>query len=180
MITSPSRGYTLIELIVSLGIFSVVMLAATAAYLSLVSLDRQARATADVVTNLTFAMDSMTREVRTGTTYRCTPGDADGNSTDGSCHRFSFTDSRSPSRSISYFVSNHQLMESINGVNYVLTDPRVSVDRLDFYVRGVGTTGANAGVEPQVLMVISGTLQTKDKTVSFSLQSSATERYIDL
>lgn len=176
----PHRGYTLLELIVSVGIFSMVMLAATSAYLSLVATDRQARATADVVTNLSFAVDSMTREIRTGTAYKCNNSSGTPNCTATPGTSFGFTDSRSPARTIIYSVVNHQLMVSINGVVSSLTDPRVSVDALSFYVRGVGTTGGDALIQPQVLLTLRGTLQTKDKSIAFSIQSSAEQRYLDL
>ncbi len=65
------QGFTLIEMIVSLGVFSVVVLAAVGALLILVATSRQLQGEQSVMTNLSFALDSMTREIRTGTHYYC-------------------------------------------------------------------------------------------------------------
>lgn len=174
------RGYTLLELIVSVGIFSVVMLAASAAYLSLINLDRNARATTDVVTNLSFVIDSMTREMRAGDDYRCNQSPTVFNCSGGG-DSFSFVDA--DGRTIAYTVSGGQVFMSVNGVSAgALTDPRVQVSMLKFYVRGVGTTAANVQyVQPQVLLIMRGTMPSgQGKTVSFSLQGSVTQRFLEL
>jgi prepilin-type N-terminal cleavage/methylation domain-containing protein len=64
-------GFTLIEMIVSLGLFSVVITIAIGAFLSLVAGNEQLQSEQNVMINITFALDSMTREIRTGTHYYC-------------------------------------------------------------------------------------------------------------
>jgi len=64
-------GFTLIEMIVSLGVFSVVVTTAVGAMLVLVSTNQQLQAEQSVMTNLSFALDTMTREIRTGFHYNC-------------------------------------------------------------------------------------------------------------
>lgn len=68
---SKQHGFTLIEMIVSLGVFSIVVLAAVGALLMLIGTNRQLQGEQSVMTNLSFALDSMTREIRTGTHYFC-------------------------------------------------------------------------------------------------------------
>jgi prepilin-type N-terminal cleavage/methylation domain-containing protein len=68
---SSQAGFTLIEMIVSLGLFSVVVTVAVGALLVLVATNRQLQGEQSVMTNLAFALDSMTREIRTGTRYYC-------------------------------------------------------------------------------------------------------------
>lgn len=58
-------------MIVSLGVFSIVVLGAVGALLILVGTSRQLQGEQSVMTNLSFALDSMTREIRTGTHYYC-------------------------------------------------------------------------------------------------------------
>lgn len=168
------RGYTLLELIVSVGIFSIVMLAATGAYLTLINLDRQARATNDVVTNLSFAVDSMSRAVRTGTNYKC-------NKTGQSCPltpgtSIEFTDDLG--RTIEYELDTGQIKQEINNSPAFLTDSRITIQTLNFYVRGVGT---GDGIQPQVTFTIAGTMTAGvGKTVSFSIEGGATQRRLEL
>lgn len=71
LVTAKQSGFTLIEMIVSLALFSVVVTVAVGALLMLVSTNDQLQGEQSVMTNLSFALDSMTREIRTGTFYVC-------------------------------------------------------------------------------------------------------------
>jgi len=73
MKSSPTSqfGFTLIEMIVSLGLFSIVITISVGALLVLIATNEQLQAEQSVMTNLSFALDSMTREIRTGTNYYC-------------------------------------------------------------------------------------------------------------
>jgi len=64
-------GFTLIEMIVSLAVFSFVITMSVGALLVLVATNGQLQNEQSVMTNLSFAIDSMTREIRTGTLYFC-------------------------------------------------------------------------------------------------------------
>lgn len=64
-------GFTLIEMIVSLALFSVVVTISVGALLSIISANEQLQEEKSVLTNLSFAIDSMTREIRTGEHYYC-------------------------------------------------------------------------------------------------------------
>ncbi len=65
------KGFTLIEMLVSVAIFSIVMVMALGALLALSSADRKAETLKSGVDNLTFALDSMSRAIRTGQNYDC-------------------------------------------------------------------------------------------------------------
>jgi len=69
-----SRGFTLIEIIVSLGIFSIVAVIAIGSLVRVTSANRQAQAAQAGVNNVSFIMDTMSRELRTGTGYTCNTG----------------------------------------------------------------------------------------------------------
>jgi prepilin-type N-terminal cleavage/methylation domain-containing protein len=182
-LSKVSRGYTLLEMIVAVGIFAVVMLAATGAYLSLLKLDRHARGVNDVVANLSFAVDSMARSIRTGVTYSCSPGDANGNNTNGTCTQLTFLDSEVPRRTVVYRLQGQQVIAQItpqggSTITAALTDPRIRVDALTFYVQGVGT---GDGVQPQVIMSLKGTMAAgQNASTTFSIQSTATQRLLEL
>lgn len=65
------QGFTLIEMIVSLGIFAIVITVSVGALLMLIATNNQLQSKQNVMTNLSFALDSMTREIRTGSRYFC-------------------------------------------------------------------------------------------------------------
>lgn len=69
--TFHTRGFTLIEMIVALGVFALVITIAIGALLSLIATNQRLQAEQSVMTNLAFALDSMTREIRTGYNYVC-------------------------------------------------------------------------------------------------------------
>lgn len=64
-------GFTLVEMIVSLAVFSIVITISVGALLVLIASNEQLQKEQSVMTNLSFAIDSMTREMRTGTAYWC-------------------------------------------------------------------------------------------------------------
>lgn len=65
------KGFTLIEMLVSVAIFSIVMTMALGALLALSVADRKAETLKSGIDNLTFALDSMSRAIRTGSNYDC-------------------------------------------------------------------------------------------------------------
>lgn len=168
------RGFTLVELVVSVGLFALVMLVATGAYFSLISLDRRARATNQVVSNLSFAMDTMMRGIRTGTNFQCTHGtiaDVDGNSNDGTCDAFSYSDTILNTK-VSYILKANKTIGRCEGVApgtctdvnaSSLTDSTITIQKLSFYVRGAGSLSASASAsnqvqEAHVTFVVSGVM----------------------
>ncbi|HEY0011192.1 MAG TPA: type II secretion system protein [Candidatus Paceibacterota bacterium] len=184
--TTP-RGYTLIELIVSVAIFSIVMLVAGAAFLALINLDRQARATNDVVTNLSYVVDSMARSIRTGTAYRCS-GTGDCWSSTSAGTQLTFTDASGRSVTYRRIVAGAKgsVQECITGTDgttcMALTDPRINVERLDFYVRGTATKRAGDATQPTVVFTLRGSVapDARSAPVTFVIESGATQRLIDL
>ncbi len=60
------KGFTLIEMIVSLAIFSVVAVVALGAMMRIMSANQKAQAIQSAVTNLGFALEAMSREMRVG------------------------------------------------------------------------------------------------------------------
>ncbi|OHA16308.1 MAG: hypothetical protein A2830_00180 [Candidatus Taylorbacteria bacterium RIFCSPHIGHO2_01_FULL_44_110] len=64
-------GFTMIEMIVALGIFSVVAVVALGALVRIISANHKAQAIQEAFTNLNFAFESMSRELRVGTSYHC-------------------------------------------------------------------------------------------------------------
>lgn len=66
-----TAGFTLIEMIVSLGIFSIIITTAVGALLVLIATNQRLQGEQSAMTNISFALDSMTREIRTGYNYYC-------------------------------------------------------------------------------------------------------------
>ena len=68
------RGFTLIEMMVSISIFAIVAVVAIGALLKIVDANKKAQSLETSINNLNFILDSMTREMRVGSKYNCIPG----------------------------------------------------------------------------------------------------------
>lgn len=176
-----TRGYSLLELIVSLGLFSLVMLVVMGVYVTLLSVDREARASNQLSASLTFAVESMARSIRTGTQYACNGSTSVPNCPSGGG---SITFLNTENQTVTYLLrTDGSLGQCIGGSctsssAVALTDRRITINDLRFYVRGVGATDA---LQPYVTFALSGTMITDEgETTTFSVQTSATQRYIEL
>ncbi|MEI6490235.1 MAG: type II secretion system protein [bacterium] len=68
---SNKKAFTLIEVVVAVGLFSVVMMVALAIILSVVDNNKKVHSVNVVVDNLNFSIDSMVRDIKTGKFYQC-------------------------------------------------------------------------------------------------------------
>jgi prepilin-type N-terminal cleavage/methylation domain-containing protein len=66
-----SKGFTLIEIIVSLAIFSIVAVIAIGALVRVTGANRQAQAIQSGVNNVSFLLDAISREMRVGSSFKC-------------------------------------------------------------------------------------------------------------
>lgn len=183
-------GFTLVEMIVAVALFSVVMLISVSALLSLVDANRKAQALQSVINNLNIAVDGLVRSVREGSNYRCggaapSNPDCEGGGTVFFFEPFtgSSTDT-SDDWAYSYDATTHRLYKSENGgINYIaITAPEVTIDSVTFYVIGARRGTLDSGTQPKVLVVIKGTAgAAKAKTrTTFHLQATAVQRVLDI
>lgn len=68
---NKQRGFTLVEALVSLAIFSVVMVTAVGIILAVITSNKRNQAINSVVNNLNYSIESMVRDVKTGFSYKC-------------------------------------------------------------------------------------------------------------
>lgn len=64
-------GYTVIELVVAVGLFIVVALISSSAFLGVVTSNRKTIAMRTAMDNLNSAIESMSRDMKTGSSYHC-------------------------------------------------------------------------------------------------------------
>ena len=170
---SASRGYTLVELIVAVGLFALIMTLAAGAYLVMISVSRQTQAISIGIDNLAFALETMTRTIRTGTGYSCSaaPGEAV-DCTNGGSNFSVMSPGGAPT---TYRLSGDALIQ--NGT--ALTDPSVTVTSLTFYA--YGTAKPPDTRQPMVVIVMSGTVSSgPGKTTPFTVETAATMRGTDI
>ncbi len=203
---SYSNGFTLIEMMVAVSIFTIVMMMATGALLSILDSNRKVQSQQAIFSNLDFALESMSRTIRVGAIYRCIPGGYSSVNIDktqdcnGGADAFAFEkfggNRSDPSDQIVYRLNSNQIEKSTNGgASFVaLTSPEIRIEGLKFYVRGSHqsnpTTGPSDDEQPVVLISVYGCagLKTSEncsspatKTkVDFNLQTTVTQRLLDI
>lgn len=156
---NKTKGFTILEMIVAIAVFTVVMTMAMEAILNINDAQKKIESFRAVSDNLNFALDAIGREIRTGDNYSST-GDT-----------FSFINARF--ENITYQLSGNQLIRS-DGVNeFPLTDSKVSIDSLTFDLRGE-SSGDN--FQPIVRINLSASSGVKEKVQSkIELQTSVSQ-----
>ncbi len=164
-----AAGYTLVELIVSLGVFGIVVTLAAGSYFIVLSANRYAQATSTSIDNFSFVLEKMTRSIRTGYNYEVT-GDT-----------FTFIDSAGVAVEYDRTVDaggRGYITERKSGVLTTVTDPAIDVDSLNFAL--VGANASDDNTQPRVTITIAGTISAgPGTTIPFRVQTGATMRGID-
>jgi type II secretory pathway pseudopilin PulG len=162
------NGFTLIEIIVATSIFIIVMFIAVGAILSMVDANRKTRAMSSVVSNLNVALESMVRDIRTGTGYQIANGPT----------VTSLTFDNYLGQRTTYALSNNNRITKQVGTNGVgeITAPEVVINSMKFTARGVGL---NDQRQPIILLQIIGTVGAGKYTSPFTIQTLLTQRLLE-
>jgi prepilin-type N-terminal cleavage/methylation domain-containing protein len=194
-------GFTLVEMIVSLGIFTIALFIATSSFLAVVNADRKARGTRIALDNLNLTLEDMSRKMKTGNSYSCggNPGVADCTTTPIPSV-FALTDQNGLriiyKRGIGngavaggvglsgcgagYSATEGCVLRSEDGGGSFLpaTSPEINITSLKFVVRGSALFPDKT--QPTVLVGIEGALGNQVSTqVDFKIQTTITQRAYD-
>ncbi len=190
-----NRGFSLIEVLVSLSIFTIVVTISVSALYVLIEGNSRARNSQSIITNLSFALDSMTREIRTGSDFFCAD-DYESLPDDGieqaSCpdggEAFAFneggqslTEDMGSSR-IAYRLNDTTLQRKLGDGSVAdwadVTSPDIVIDTLQFYVTGADRADSDT---PIVTVYIAGSAGDEDKTrTGFNIQTTIVQHLLDI
>lgn len=167
---SMNKGFTLLEVIVSLGVFSIIALMAVGAMITILNLNNQVRDSQSLVNSLNFAVESMSRDVRFGSNYNC--GNGESNCDDGANFiQIDFSENGSLS-SIAYHIEDGRLIRTTKGFSNFVTPEGVYIDSFKVYAVGI----EDDGVHPRATFVLSGTIISGSEDISFSIQTTVSQR----
>jgi prepilin-type N-terminal cleavage/methylation domain-containing protein len=196
---SSQSGFTLVELLVSLALFTVIVVAAVGSLYTVNQAAVRVNGMRTVLDNLNFATEAMSRTIRTGQNIvcggtnnltgiaSCPVGNSNGpgkeimlDSTidvqaDGTPAKIVYRwrrDSASGNNEIQKcMVVNGSVIED-NCVS--MTAPEINIQRMDFYVNGAD---AADGQQPGVVMIIQGEAHAgADELAPFSIQTFISQR----
>lgn len=184
------KGFTLIEMMVSVGLFAVVMTIGLGAIVSVIDGNKKSHAINSVVANLNFAVESMTREIKTGSKYYCgisnqltSPQSSAGCSQNIAYTDISFLSAEGKGITYSWDSQQGRIKKQVHTINassafLPLTGSEISISLLNFYMK---IPSPVAKEQPRVFMVLKGTASTSPTSVSnFSLQTTVSQRILNL
>lgn len=185
------KGFTLIELIVSVGLFAVIMTISIGTLVGVFNENRKAETLKAAMDNLTLALEGMSRELRFGTTYACGQDPVPASSmTANDCpnspsYKISFVNQNG--RTIGYrFVNNSgvgiERWTQDTPIWLPLTAPEVGIQGLQSFKIYVIGTPAGDGLQPKVIININGIAGRSNKPslqTTFIVQTEVSQRSID-
>ena len=193
-----SQGFTLIELMVASTLFTVVMMMGVGSLVVSSNSAKSSQKMRIAVDNVNFAVESMTRELRTGSFYLCTNDEAhlltETESTDlTGCSVMAFTPQKLEGEKqivdgkilrVAYKMSNRgdntfslqrcETSTSTSSPCYDIVSNDVNIERLNFHL--LFNDSYNIKVQPRVEILIKGTVKTKDGHAPFALQTMVSQR----
>lgn len=181
---NKQSGFTLMELVVSMGLFLFILAISMGSLLNVVDKSRKAETMRIAMDNLNLAMEEMARNIRQGYTYHCgTAGSIDAQQECGGGDSFFafepfYGSGALNTDQIVYRLNGTQIEKSIergyHGTWNSITSPSIEVESLMFYYEGVGGAGED---HPLVRIVIHGNAgRSSDYASDFTIQTSVAQR----
>jgi len=191
------QGFSLIELLVSMALFTVVLIIGVGALMVLINANAKAQNIQESVSNIQFALDSMAREIRTGNGYYCTTGtdEASGDHTQvKDCNKGRYLSIVEGGKSLTQGNNNRRIAYRYNATAKAverkignggwirLTDPGVTITEMHFNVaNSAGRDDLGNTLQPNATIYISGQITGIDDTsTDFTIQTTVTQRTLDL
>ncbi len=198
-LSRTTHGFTLVEMLVSLALFTIVATMSVGTLLVLISGNSRVVGEQTSLTTLSFALDSITREIRTGSEYYCdTPTQVSSSGVYNSLTAvrncitgdsgFSFREAGESitggagAKRIAYYFSGNTLWRKVgaNAAEPIVTND-VRITNARFVVTGASPLGTSTEVvQPTVSILLEAQSSTTDSGKTFTLQSTVTQRSLDL
>lgn len=195
---NSKKGFSLLEMLVAIGIFMTIVTIAISALISIIGANKRAQAIKNTIDTVNFVIESMSRDIRSGTDYNCLLNNP--SSMDCLLGNSEFQYKNSSGEVVTYIFNNpddqSDILTSNNNFDYeseilirkignnedilISKDSGVNLDNMKFYVIGSDNENKPIGerTQPRVIITASGKIETKEGTSSsFNLQTTISQRY---
>jgi prepilin-type N-terminal cleavage/methylation domain-containing protein len=184
-INKYNKGFTLVELMVSMAIFMMIMLAAMGSLFVSLNAIRNIRAEQTAIDSVNYAIESMSRSIRLGTKYHSCdigcPSDDDplaARDSYGDNSIISFVPQNYDeigSKRITYQKNGKTLERCIGNDCASIVSDEVTITKLRFDVKGAEDKDPN--YHPRVYILVGGEVTIKgSETTTFAIQTIAAQR----
>ena len=192
------RGFTLLETVVAVGLFAVIMLVTVGAMLEVTKAQTKADRIREVQDNLRFTLESMTREMRTGKSYKVftvsggPPGliqSTDPGTRNGTVYDETVFVDQEPQAFCYYFdQTQHAIRKTVTldptGPCHTaypnaprITSPNISIDNLSFLL--IGGQGGPTDGQPRMTILIDAHSTDPNLATVMHIQTTVTQRLRD-
>ena len=176
-----SRGFTLVELLVAIGIFAVVVVIVSGSIASVIDANKKAQTITSVVNNLNFTLEAMTRAIKTGENLAVASTGAGGVCADdavtvedstGTPVTYRYNATGNGSIDLFKDEDGDGVFEASEGGP--ITAPEIQVDSLCFYMLG--------GDQPAALFLVEGAMELGGGTTrsEFHVQTTVAQRALQI
>ncbi|HMB17610.1 MAG TPA: type II secretion system protein [Candidatus Paceibacterota bacterium] len=159
-ILKDKKGFTLVEMIVAMSVFTVLLTVAVGVFVKSIRSQRELVHRLAIIDNAGLALEQMTREIRTG--YDFTANDF---------LKFKNKDGKT----VNFLKASEQILRRVDDENFELTSPNVRVKTLSFDVQQANDDKCNPWRVTIGLRVGSEELQSNDDIV---LQTTVSSRVL--
>lgn len=196
--SSLQKGFTLIEMMVSLTLFTVVMLAGTGTMLVVLDANRKAQAYQVAMDNLGVALEGISKDMRVGTHFYCWASGTLPGTTNQDCPTggeiFAFLPLSAINTSTNYWVyrlnntSGKGILERCRKGSdctdddfSALTAPEINIKYFRIFVTDSDPKSSGNTVQSKARIVIQGVAGVQPKTqTEFSVQTTISQFQLDL
>lgn len=205
------KGFTLVEVMIAVGLFVVIMVFGIGSVLSTNNSHKKSQSQRAINDNLSFVIEDMSRNIRLGSNYRCPINPGSVSNSDGYSFSISSVDyltqdcvpgdeafsiSFDPmnanksdvtdiSEQMGYFIFDdgaiYKMSQNTFGGsihNFIrITSPEIVIDRSKSGFTVIGTQ--TVGVQPRVIIRLSGTVKYKNIVTPFDIQTTVSQRELE-
>jgi prepilin-type N-terminal cleavage/methylation domain-containing protein len=166
----PESGFSLVEMIVAVAIFTGVAVIATSALLSVIDANERTQSLTQTNNNLNFSMQTMVREIRNGFSYGCDADNPEDNSTCTTSSEFGFKNAERKLVGFKLDTSSDVIKRNGNS----LTPDNVKITHLNFTVRGAESNNEQS----RVIITVQAESGAGDTKKTVNLQTTAAQRLL--
>lgn len=177
-------GYTIIETMIAISLFIIIVMAGMEALLNANALNQKSQSMRSIMDNMSFLMEDMGRNMRTGYAYHCVDDGVLTSTTPHSCATgggISFKSSLG-GQWVYYISNDGKIFKSVDGGGsfvQLTPDEVVISPTSSFSIVGAEPPPGDSR-QPFVTIRLIGTITVKNVTTPFSLQTSVSQRIVDL
>jgi len=161
------NGFTLVEVLISVSLFAMVIIALSQVYISVIRSERIAYALLNSENNIRNSLEIMARSIRLGKDFERT-----GN---GRQICFQYFLDEHWQKTCYRFNESHDTLEKLSGDGGFasILDPQLKVNHLQFYMKG-GTLDSQASI----IIVMEVSTSVKQQEYLFNVQTAVTPRHL--